>query len=181
MNAPLAHPLDGAALPTPDLPEFFAGLCETRARFVADGALMVCEAADELQAIAKLSGLVDRIGQDAVQDIMHRAFVTVDFLDDEAEAFEREIYLRTAELVQRWELDDPRDRWRHTGEPPPKPPTPPPRRREPYRPPEATESAFWFVAGLDDPDYLAAWLARHPADAPHLLQIWKARQCNPTR
>jgi hypothetical protein len=51
----------------------------------------------------------------------------------------------------------------------------------PYRTPQATIDAFWYVVGLDDPDYLAAWLAKHPADTPHLLKIWKARQCSPTR
>jgi hypothetical protein len=57
----------------------------------------------------------------------------------------------------------------------------PRRRPEPYRPAESTAAAFLYVVGLDDPDYLAAWLAKHPVDAPHLLKIWKATQCSPTR
>jgi hypothetical protein len=77
-----------------------------------------------------------------------------------------------------WELGDPRDSWRHTGERPPlasvrnsdiavKPNAP-----RSYRTPQATVAAFWYVAALDDPDYLARWLAQHPADAPHLHEIW---------
>jgi hypothetical protein len=42
---------------------------------------------------------------------------------------------------------------------------------EPRRPAQSTVAAFWYVVSLDDPDYLAAWLAKHPADAPALLKI----------
>jgi hypothetical protein len=97
------------------------------------------------------------------------------------EDFEELIYLRAADLIAQWECADPRDRWRHTGEAPPKPSAAPPQRPEPYRPAESTVAAFLYIVGLDDPDYLAAWLAKHSADAPHLLKIWKARQCSPTK
>jgi hypothetical protein len=73
-------------------------------------------------------------------------------------------------VVRQPEIADPRARW------------PEPRRRpEPYRPAQSTVAAFLYVVGLDDPDYLAAWLTKHSADAPHLLKIWKARQCSPTK
>jgi hypothetical protein len=87
------------------------------------------------------------------------------------------------DIVTLWELADPRDSWRHTGEPPPPAcirnsdisakPNPP----RPYRTPQATVDAFMFVARLDDQDYLARWLADHKRDAAHLLKIWKAKQC----
>ena len=86
-----------------------------------------------------------------------------------------------ADIVRQWEMADPRDRWRHTGEAPPKPSAEPWRRPEVYRPAESTVAAFLYVVGLDDADYLSAWLAKHSADAPHLLKIWKARQCSPTK
>jgi hypothetical protein len=101
------------------------------------------------------------------------------FCDD----LETQIYLEAANLVQQWELADPRDRWKHTGEAPvpesvrnsdiaAKPTAP-----RSYRTPQATVDAFMFVARLDDQDYLARWLAAHKRDAAHLLKIWKAKQC----
>jgi hypothetical protein len=75
---------------------------------------------------------------------------------------------------------DPRDRWRQEEEAQSRSSSAPPR-REPCRPAQSTVLAFWFVVGLDDADYLARWLARHSDDAPHLLQIWKARQCSPKK
>lgn len=83
-----------------------------------------------------------------------------------------------ADIVRQWEMADPHDRWRHTGEPAPKPSTEPRRRPEPYRPVESTVQAFWYVARNHDADYLAAWLAKHPADRPHLFRIWKAKRCS---
>jgi hypothetical protein len=80
------------------------------------------------------------------------------------------------DIVTSWELADPRDRWRHTGEAPPKI-SATPRRPEPYRPAESTVQAFWFVA-TREPEKLKAWLARHPDDAPALRQIWKAKRCS---
>jgi hypothetical protein len=47
----------------------------------------------------------------------------------------------------------------------------------PYRTPQVTVDAFWHVTRLDDPDYLARWLARHPADGSHLFKLWKAKRC----
>ncbi len=55
-------------------------------------------------------------------------------------------------------------------------PEPTPAKR-PYRTPQATIDAFLHVLQLDDPEYLACWLADHKRDAPHLMQIWKSRQC----
>jgi hypothetical protein len=84
------------------------------------------------------------------------------------------------DLVKQWELADPRDRWKHTGEAPPpeivrnsdisaKPPKAPS-----YRTPQATIDAFFYVAALGDADGLVRWLAQHPLDAPYLRKIWRA-------
>jgi hypothetical protein len=89
------------------------------------------------------------------------------------------IHLRAAELVERWESADVRDNWRHTGEPRPKQVTTFPERARPYRTPQATEDAFWYVVRLDDADYLAKWLAQHPADAPALIKLWEGKQRAP--
>jgi hypothetical protein len=102
------------------------------------------------------------------------------FCEDDLEI---QIHLAAADLVRQWELADPRDAWRHTGEPPPKPSgkfattalvakTGP----EPYRMPDSVIDAFWYVAGLNDPDRLKAWLLNHPKDAPHLHKLWKAKR-----
>jgi hypothetical protein len=57
---------------------------------------------------------------------------------------------------------------------------PEPRRRpEPYRSAESTVQAFWYVTRNHNADYLAAWLAKHPADQPHLFKLWKAKRCSP--
>jgi hypothetical protein len=52
---------------------------------------------------------------------------------------------------------------------------PPPRQAEPYRPPQSTIEAFWYVAGLDDADYLKRWLAQHPRDVETLQKLWEAK------
>jgi hypothetical protein len=93
------------------------------------------------------------------------------------EDLEELIYQCAADLVRQWEMTDPRDRWRHTGEAPPKISNAPPRRPEPYRPAESTVQAFLYVA-THEPDKLKTWLARHPDDAPALHQIWKAKRCS---
>jgi hypothetical protein len=92
-----------------------------------------------------------------------------------AEEIERLIYLRACDLVQQWELADPRDRWRYTGEQRPRTIEPAPTGAQPYRTPQATIDAFWYVASLDDPDYLKRWLAEHPRDVAALQKLWEAK------
>jgi hypothetical protein len=91
------------------------------------------------------------------------------------EAFEQEIMLRAADLVRQWELADPRDRWRHTGEQPPQAVEVPRAAAQPYRTPQSTIDAFWHVAGLGDVDHLARWLAQHPRDVVVLQKLWEAK------
>jgi hypothetical protein len=87
------------------------------------------------------------------------------------EDLEELIYLRAADMIAQWERADPRDRWRHTGEPPPATSDIPNARPEPYRPAQSTIDAFWFVINLRDPERFKAWLADHPQDAPTLLKL----------
>jgi len=84
------------------------------------------------------------------------------------EDLEELIHLRAAELIERWERDDPHDNWKHTGEQPAPPALP-------YRTPQSTIDAFWYVVCLDNPDYLTRWLAQHPLDAPALIKLWEGR------
>jgi hypothetical protein len=54
--------------------EAFTLRCWARARLVAENALDLHEAVDGLQADAERDGLVDDLGQDAVQEILAAAF-----------------------------------------------------------------------------------------------------------
>jgi hypothetical protein len=53
---------------------------------------------------------------------------------------------------------------------PPRPAEPPP-----YRTPQATIDAFWYVVGLGDPERFKAWLANHPRDASFLLKLLEGK------
>jgi hypothetical protein len=76
----------------------------------------------------------------------------------------RQIYV--AEMVARWEaMDCPADA------------CPPPKKPEPYRTPQATTDAFFYVVALDDVDRLKEWLDAHPKDAPTLLKLLEAKLC----
>jgi hypothetical protein len=55
----------------------FVARCEARALLWQAGKLDLHEAVDRLQADAMRDGLVDKIGQDAVQAIMAKAFEAV--------------------------------------------------------------------------------------------------------
>jgi hypothetical protein len=91
------------------------------------------------------------------------------------EFFCEEAHPYAFDLVRGWELADPRDRWKHTGEAPPKISAAPRARRKPYELFEVVEQAFWYVVRDGDAEYLRRWLARHPLDAPHLMEIWKRK------
>jgi hypothetical protein len=86
-----------------------------------------------------------------------------------------QIHLDAAALVRSWELGDPRDAWRHTGEPPPKACDVPKVRPEPYHTAQSTIGAFWFGVGLRDPERLTGWLRDHPQDAPWLIKLLEGK------
>jgi hypothetical protein len=101
--------------------------------------------------------------------------LTLDELERRAELVRQ---IEVAAIVRRWELNDPRDRWRHTGDAPPKNTSGEEEyfpRKQPYRTPQSTIDAFWYVAGLDDSNYLTAWLAQHPRDVEILQKLWEAK------
>jgi hypothetical protein len=88
--------------------------------------------------------------------------------------------IEIAAMVRQMELDDPRDRWKHMGESAPPPevrngPLEAPLRVQPYRTPQVTADAFWFVVGLKDPEKLSAWLRDHPRDTLFLLKLLEAK------
>ncbi len=143
----------------------FAECCGYQRTFVDQCLVEKSVAVDNLQLLAECAGFVDAIGQDEVQRLTSDAFAPVPELPSDY----------ALQLLMQWEMADPRDRWRWTGELPPKPEPqsqrPTPRRS---RPPEATVDAFKHVAGLGDPDRLAAWLRNHPEDAPDLLEMLEA-------
>jgi hypothetical protein len=174
VNAPLVIP--GTRLAPSEA--VYAPRCEACAVLFFHGQLSLHDAVDELQSYAVQSGLVDAIGQDEAQAIMSCAFAgfMVDFLQD------AEGDPDTTDVMSRWELDDPRGRWKHTGEAPPPaevrsgPLQPAMFSGPPYRTPQSTVDAFLYVARLDDSEYLARWLADHKRDGMFLLKTWKATQ-----
>jgi hypothetical protein len=102
-----------------------------------------------------------------------------DQLDRRAELRRQE---EVAAILARWDAMDAMDppgamvvvtgvisrHWKQTIIPP---------RSRPCRPAQSTIDAFFYVAALNDPDRLKAWLANHPKDAPHLHKLWKAKRC----
>ena len=86
------------------------------------------------------------------------------------------------DLVKQWELADPRDRWKHTGEPPPPASVRnsdisarPADKPQQYRTPQATVDAFFYVLKTKDAAGIAEWLAAHPQDERHLQKIWEQK------
>jgi hypothetical protein len=91
------------------------------------------------------------------------------------EDLEELIYLRAADLIAHLERADPRDAWRHTGEQPPRAIVEARSAPEPYRTPQSTIDAFWYVVRLADPQRLAAWLDDHPKDEFFLLNLLESK------
>lgn len=78
--------------------------------------------------------------------------------------------VEVAEIVRSMEMNDPRDRWRHTGELPPNVVELRPSPRSKPRVPQSTTDAFNYVLGLGDPERLSAWLRDHSDVAADLLK-----------
>ena len=128
------------------------------------GWITLQNAVDNVQQLGEMWGLIEDIGQDEVQAEMAFAFMAADLVPSD----------HVASTLVRWELADPRDRWKHTGELPPHPEPAPPVLRA-YHTPQSTVDAFWFLARQGNADALSAWLADHPLDAPHLHKLWEAK------
>jgi hypothetical protein len=144
--------------------------------FYRNGLLSKVDAVDCAQRHAELWGVVDVCGQDAVQAEMAAAFTSAELDPNPCDVDEGE-----PDIVRRWELADPRDRWKWTGEAAPpeivrssdisaKPANAP----QPCTP-QSTIDAFWYVVGLRDQERLKTWLADHPHDAPFLLKLMEGK------
>jgi hypothetical protein len=125
---------------------------------------------------------IDR--HDMVDDGDGPLFFCADVLLDEMTLpeLERRAELRfqeeVAAMVELWEHADPRDCWKHTGEPSPPPQVrngpmeaAPPRAPEPYRPAQSTVAAFRMLATTGDIGRLKVWLADRAEDALLLLAL----------
>jgi hypothetical protein len=85
--------------------------------------------------------------------------------------------IEVAAIVRDMELNDPRDRWKHTGEAPPPPENVHysdilhgPASTRPRHVPQSTIDAFKYVVALGDPEYLARWLRDHSDVAATLME-----------
>jgi hypothetical protein len=152
--------------------KIFTACAEKYALSCAFGEMDIQAAVEGLQSYAEASGLVAELGHDRVQDILAAAFI---WAREEADDTIDSDY--AAQLVRRFELNDLRDAWQHTGDRPPaddvrnsdisgKPANKPQRRG----PPQSTVDAFKYVVSLGDAEYLAKWLRDHSDVAPVLLK-----------
>src|SRR5689334_17153816 len=94
--------------------EDFDECCAQQRWFVDEGWVTKHVAVDNLQLLAESDGYVDQLGQDEVQRIMAEAFAPGGVLHPLSLPTDH-----AAQMLRQWELADPRDRWRHTGELPP--------------------------------------------------------------
>jgi hypothetical protein len=145
--------------------EQFAECCEIQVWFCVNGWASLPDAVDNSQRLAELWLLVDEYGQDTVQAFMADAFApreAVEQIDLPADY--------ALQIVRRWEMADPRDRWQHTGELPSSPERAPITAARPSRVPSSTVDAFKYVVSLGDPERLARWLRDHSDVAAALLK-----------
>ncbi|MCA1414470.1 hypothetical protein I6F30_25440 [Bradyrhizobium sp. NBAIM20] len=161
-----------------DLVEVLRELADSKAYRYAHHQIELPDAADELQHFADRTGLA--ADQDLVQRVIAVPFAWVRALNDNERpgAIEPEQvapFDDARQLVRAWELEDPRDRWKHTGELPPAP-AEKPKTPNVYKPDDSTIDAFFYLVRLGDPERLRAWLDDHRRDAPHLLELLKATQ-----
>ncbi|WLA53200.1 hypothetical protein [Bradyrhizobium diazoefficiens] len=158
-----------------DLVDVLRELADSKAYRYAHHQLELPDAADDLQHFADRIGLVALLGQDAVQAEISGPFAWVrghlndNKPQDDGEPDQDLPSDYAARLVRDWELDDPRDRWRWTGELPPVQQVAA-IEKAPYRTPQSTIDAFHFVLSAGDLERLAAWLLHHPDDAPALFK-----------
>ncbi|MGY0573873.1 hypothetical protein ACTGJ9_024645 [Bradyrhizobium sp. RDM12] len=160
MNAPVKLPATEALGTVGD----FMEACRAQRWFVDEGWVSKQVAVDGLQFLTEHAGYETEFGVDATQRWMSEAFAPMPELPNDY----------VSSLVRDWELSDFRDAWRWTGEPRPVQPTVT-KKPIPYEPATSTIDAFLHIVRLGDPAHLAAWLASHPADAPHLMKIYEAR------
>jgi hypothetical protein len=132
----------------------FAECCEDHAWFYANHWISLQTAVDNLQGLADRWGLIEDLGQDAVQQMMS---YEQEINPPELSEYETN-YIQ--HIITRWEATDATR------------PRPAARTEDRYRPASSTIDAFFFVARSQDAAYLARWLADHPQDAAHLHKLW---------
>jgi hypothetical protein len=144
MNAPLRNTAIQAEEISPPPIKIFIACAEKYALSCAFGEMDAQTAVDCLQSYAECAGLSAELGQDRIQDIMAAAFIWAGEVDDTVSSD------YAGQIVRRWELADPRDRWQHTGEAPPSAPSAESLAVRPYRTPQSTIDAFWCAASAGD-------------------------------
>jgi hypothetical protein len=167
MNVPVRKPLvEGEVRADPV--EVFPLRCRSRAKLWHDGEIDLHTAVDELQHAAEASGLIDAIGQDAVQALMVEAFAPLrDDLPRNEKAPTDDTFAeacRQADEKQRRKPPDPRlerlrrlmddevsleRAWAELN------------KRAPDDVPIATLRAAEFLLRQSDLQRFKAWLARH--------------------
>ncbi|QAU42788.1 hypothetical protein XH86_18555 [Bradyrhizobium guangdongense] len=163
-------------------------LADSKAYRYAHHQIELPDAVDELQRLAERTGLT--ADQDLVQNVIAGPFAWVrghlqdnaaqdcDLPEPHGENLPPDY---ASQLVKRFELDDPRDAWKHTGELPPTAdfrngPIGPERAGKPhsYKPADSTVDAFLNLVRLGDRERLRIWLDDHRRDAPYLLEYLRA-------
>jgi hypothetical protein len=134
--------------------EDFLECCEQHAWFYIEGWISLHIAVDNLQYLAERWGLVDEIGQDAVQQHVANIFAVVRGMIQPLP------HDYAAQILKSWEASYVE---------------PPPMRSERRRgPAESTVAAFRYVVSIGDAEYLANWLRDHSDVAPALLDQLEA-------
>jgi hypothetical protein len=142
-----------------NLLEVFRERCWARAMLVREGLATLQDSVDALQNAADAYGLVPNDeAQDQTQQIMAEAFAIVHAGEDEKYLLQRQA-ADLARIIERWEADDA------------KRPAAPLIKKLPYRTPQTTIDAFWYVVRLNDQPHLLRWLSEHPKDAAYLEKL----------
>lgn len=147
----------------------FVDCCECHAWYFDEGLISLHTAVDNLQSLAERWGMVDKVGQDLIQAEIAGPLAIVRGM---APRLPSDYALQ---LVQQWELDDPRDRWRWTGDQRPDP-QPAQSVSKVHRVPASAVAAFQFVVRTGDARKLKTWLHNHADDAPTLLKLLEAQR-----
>jgi hypothetical protein len=182
-----------------NLAQEFAECCGIQVWFVNEGWISKQRAVDNLQHLIESWKVPDE-DRDTAQAIMAEAFAPIDQqlcehcgltvdrhrrvdTDGGLEFFCVDLHAEemnlpsdyAAQIARQWEMADPRDRWRHTGEPCPQAVDMPVAASQPYRTPKSVIDAFHVVVNLNDPEYLSKWFAQHPQDASFLCSLWERK------
>jgi hypothetical protein len=127
---------------------------ETRAYLWWKYQIEIHEAVDPLQEFAEQSGLVDEIGQEAVQTVIAAPFKRLRAIAAAEEARRDRLWTEHQAAIER-EMDAAGDSNSHTA--------------------KSTMDAFWYVLQQNDAEVLRKWLDDHPHDREYLHKVWKQK------